>query len=124
MIQKYIRPYGGQTYSIEEGSEIIEELDARTKSNRAGLNSVDELGAQVENLLNTGRYVGYFTTEANLNQVRPTPRTGDRALVGSEIDGLFEYNAINGIWRSNRIDISKPAEIPDWATQIEDETDF
>jgi hypothetical protein len=137
MLQKNIRPYEGDSYSIEEGSELILELDARTKSSRAGLNSMDEIGAQVEILLNTGRYVGHYLNAAQLNNAKPSPRNGDRALVGDEVAGIFEYTALNGVWRSEssltliddlteRVEIieNEIGPVPDWAQEAINNLDF
>ncbi|MBK5213355.1 MAG: hypothetical protein JJE55_06820 [Flavobacteriaceae bacterium] len=49
MIQKNIRPYNGQQYTKEEGSEIIEELDNRTKSENTQLNSMTLIGESIAN---------------------------------------------------------------------------
>lgn len=137
MIQKNIRPYEGDSYSIEEGSELILELDARTKSGRAGLNSIDELGAQVEILLNTGRYVGHYPVLASLESAKPNPRNGDRALVGQEATGIFEYTALSGIWRAEssmqlideltvRVEVieNEIGPVPDWAQEAINNLDF
>jgi hypothetical protein len=48
MEQKPIREYNGQTYSIEEGAELIKELDDRTRNDEDGYNSIAELAAHVK----------------------------------------------------------------------------
>ena len=136
MIQKPIRSFDGVTYTLEEGSEMIDELNARTKSARPGLNSVDELAQRVEALLNTGQYRGHYTTLTNLVQAVPTPRNGDRALVGVPGEGIFEYKALNGVWHSEltlekfgelkaRVEaIEEELTLPDWAAEAEDALNF
>lgn len=130
MNQKNIRSYDGVTYTLEEGSEMIDELDDRTRSSRPGLNSLDEIGQQVENLLNTGKYVGYYLVEASLLSHKPNPKNGDRALVGTEETGIFTWTALNGVWRPESSmqlidDLSERVETieneispaPDWAAE-------
>lgn len=48
MEQRNIRPYNGQRYSIEEGSEIIDELNQRTKHDDQEYNSMQSLGEKVK----------------------------------------------------------------------------
>lgn len=137
MMQKNIRSYNGVTYTLEEGSEMIDELDNRTRSNRQGLNSIDELGQQVEKLMNTGRYVGYYLTEPSLLSAKPNPRNGDRALVGKEATGIFTYSALSGIWRADssmqliddltsRVEAieNEIAPVPNWAAEAITKLDF
>lgn len=47
MIQKDIRPYNGQQYSIEEGAALVEELHNRTKHADPKLNSIQLLAEAV-----------------------------------------------------------------------------
>lgn len=51
MNQKFIRPYGGQTYTVAEGAELLAELDARTASSQNGYNSIDELATQLKDVI-------------------------------------------------------------------------
>src|SRR5690606_28332100 len=44
------REWNNQQYPKEEGAAIIKELDDRTKSDKAGYNSIAELGEKVETL--------------------------------------------------------------------------
>lgn len=48
MEQKPIREYNGQTYSIEEGAELIKELDDRTRHDEDGYNSIAELAGHAK----------------------------------------------------------------------------
>ncbi|QAA81420.1 hypothetical protein EI546_06605 [Aequorivita sp. H23M31] len=60
MIQKNIRPYGGVTYSIGEGAELVEELDKRTRHADPKLNSIQLLAEAIIGLRN-------FTTQTITN---------------------------------------------------------
>lgn len=137
MNQKHIRSYDGVTYTLEEGSEMIDELDKRSMSGRPGLNSLDELGAVVEMLLNTGRYVGHYLNSASLKNAKPSPRNGDRALVGSLETGIFEWTALFSVWKPEASmelvrDLTVRVEaiedeigpVPDWLADAKNDIQF
>lgn len=50
MEQKNIRDYNGNTYSLSEGAELVNELDDRTKNDEDGYNSIAELAARIKEL--------------------------------------------------------------------------
>lgn len=85
MEQQDIRAYNGQQYSVEEGAALIEQLDARTKHDVHGYNSIEELGIKLKGLLEAEG----FNTLAGLLD------TNLEALVDG---GILRYDAGSSKW--------------------------
>lgn len=56
MIQEDIRDFNNQTYSVTEGAALVEELNARTKHDVDGYNSIAELGIKLKELIEINPY--------------------------------------------------------------------
>lgn len=78
MIQKNIREYNNETYSIEEGAELIKELDDRTKHGENGYNSIAELADKVKK---SGQRQPAVLSKASIDLAPPTENEGDRYLL-------------------------------------------
>lgn len=69
MNQQVIRQYNNQIYSILEGSQLISELNLRTRHNVDGYNSIEEIGTKLKALkddIDSGTYVYSMQIAANL----------------------------------------------------------
>ena len=71
MIQKSIRDYGGNQYTVSEGSELVKELNDRTDSAQVGYNSIDELATKFKEGVEpiTGTF-SEFKTLSNNNELK------------------------------------------------------
>ena len=71
MIQKSIRDYGGNQYTVLEGSELVKELNDRTDSAQVGYNSIDELATKFKEGVEpiTGTF-SEFKTLSNNNELK------------------------------------------------------
>ena len=71
MIQKSIRDYGGNQYTVLEGSELVKELNDRTDSAQVGYNSIDELATKFKEGVKpiTGTF-SEFKTLSNNNELK------------------------------------------------------
>lgn len=98
MIQKNIRDYNNQEYSKDEGSEIIKELDDRTKSDLAGYNSIGEVGAKTKELTESFEVL-------NTEGIKSYPLESDLPSAVGLLDGVSArvydepVNTNNGIYR-------------------------
>jgi hypothetical protein len=73
MVQKDIREYDGVEYKIDEGAELIKELDDRTKSSDVQFNSIQLIGEKLKAIIE----------KVNANQIE---------IAGS----IFDYRPIKG----------------------------
>jgi hypothetical protein len=71
MIQKSIRDYGGNQYTVSEGSELVKELNDRTDSAQVGYNSIDELATKFkEGVVPITGTFSEFKTLSNNNELK------------------------------------------------------
>lgn len=89
MIQKHIRPYDGQQYSIEEGAELITELHTRTKHSDPKLNSIQLLAEAIIGL--RGFSTQIINSGGNYNNLEVT---ADLLVFTNE----NAQAVLNGVW--------------------------
>lgn len=102
MDQKIIREYNNQTYSVAEGAAIIKELDERTKSLNAELNSIDQIASFLLGFKNLKLKEQVIESGGNINSLALTGNvlifTNENAqaiLNGIKHDGYKEIKLIN-----------------------------
>ena len=105
MEQQNIRDFNNQKYTVNEGSNIIKELDNRTKSNRSGYNSIDELAdkqiALEESFSNINiEGAKEYQTKAAADAVTPFPSEGTRMVVTNDPTPSNNgfYSSVSGVW--------------------------
>lgn len=98
MEQRNIRPYAGQTYSIEEGADIVDELDKRTKHTDPKLNSIQLLAEAIIGL--RGFTTQVINSGGNYNDLEVTAdllvftNTNAQAILNG-VKGRKEFHILN-----------------------------